>query len=352
MSVFGSEHFDDHEEVVFCRDADTGLNAIIAVHDTTMGPALGGCRFWPYADEDAALSDVLRLSRGMTYKAALAGTGRGGGKSVIIGDPAALRSPELFRALGRFVDKLGGAYTIAEDVGTSPADMAHVAETTAHVAGLEGQSGDPSPATAYGIFVGIRAALAHQRGDADLSGVVVAVQGLGHVGWDLCRQLHEAGARLIVADVREEVCEAASRAFKAHVTPVDRIHAANADVFAPCALGAGLNDDTIPALRSTIVAGCANNQLAEDRHGDMLAERGVLYAPDYVINAGGIINIAHEGSGYDRDAAFRHVAGIGDTLADIFRRAKAEELAPHRMADRMAREIIAEERNRQRRMAA
>lgn len=352
MSVFGSEHFDDHEEVVFCRDAETGLNAIIAVHDTTLGVGLGGCRFWPYASEDEAVADVLRLSRGMTYKAALAGTGRGGGKSVIIGDPAKLRSPGLFRAMGRFVEKLGGSYIIAEDVGTSPDDMAHVRETTRHVAGLAGLSGDPSPATAHGVFVGIRAALKHCRGNDSLAGVRVAVQGLGHVGWDLCRQLHEAGAKLLVADIRDGVCERATKAFGAEAVAADRIHAVEADVFAPCALGAGLNDRTIPVLKARIVAGSANNQLAEDRHGDMLAERGVLYAPDYVINAGGVINITHEGPDYDRETAMRHVATIGDTLADLFARAEAEDVATHRMADRMAREIISKAREKARLLAA
>jgi leucine dehydrogenase len=352
MSVFSSPHFDDHEEVLFCRDADTGLNAIIAVHDTTLGAGLGGCRFWAYGNEDEALADVLRLSRGMTYKAALAGTGRGGGKSVIIGDARALGSPDLFRALGRFVDGLGGSYIIAEDVGTSPADMAFVRETTRHVAGLEGASGDPSPATALGTFVGIRAALAHVHGDGNLRGCRVAVQGLGHVGYDLCRRLHEAGADLIVADIREDAVARAVAEFGAVAVNVDRIVSADADVFAPCALGAVIDDATLPTLKARIVAGSANNQLAEDRHGDELAARGVLYAPDYVINAGGIINIAHEGTGYDRAAAFAHVAQIAETLTALFRRADAEGVAPHRMADRMAQETIADAKKAASRLAA
>lgn len=352
MSVFSSVHFDDHEEVVFCRDAQTGLNAIIAVHDTTLGAGLGGCRFWNYDTEEAALTDALRLSRGMTYKAALAKTGRGGGKSVIIGDPRKIGTPELFRAMGRFVDGLGGSYIIAEDVGTSPADMAHVRETTRFVAGLEGASGDPSPATAYGVFVGIKAALGHRFGSADLNGVRIAVQGLGHVGWDLCRQLNEAGASLIVSDIREEVCSRAVREFGAAAVGVDAIHSVEADVFAPCALGAVINDQTLPQLRVSVVAGSANNQLAEDRHGDALADQGILYAPDYVINAGGIINIAHEGDNYDCDAAFAHVAGIEGTLANLFGRADAEGMAPHRMADRMAQEVIATARAERERLAA
>ena len=352
MSVFSSEHFDDHEEVVFCRDAQTGLNAIIAVHDTTLGAGLGGCRFWNYGSEDEALTDALRLSRGMTYKAALAKTGRGGGKSVIIGDRHKLGTPDLFRALGRFVEGLGGSYIIAEDVGTSPADMAHVRESTGFVAGLEGASGDPSPATALGVFVGIQAAAGHLHGSGDLKGMRVAVQGLGHVGWDLCRQLHDAGADLIVSDIREEAVSQAVQAFGASAVAVDSIHSADADVFAPCALGAVVNDRTLPELKVSIVAGSANNQLAEDRHGDALAERGILYAPDYVINAGGIINIAHEGENYDCDEAFAHVAEIGATLGDLFARAEREGVPPHRMADRMAQETIASARAVRNQLAA
>jgi len=341
MSVFSSPHFDDHEEVVFCRDRDTGLNAIIAVHDTTSGAGLGGCRFWNYDTEDDALSDALRLSRGMTFKAALAGTGKGGGKSVIIGDPRRLSSSDLFRAMGGFVESLGGRYIIAEDVGTSPADMAHVATRTAHVAGLEGGSGDPSPATAYGTFVGIRAALKHRFGCNDPKDARVAIQGLGHVGWSLAERLHDAGAHLIVADIRDEVSSRAVRELGATAVGVDTIHAVEAEVFAPCALGAVINDQSLPQLRADIVAGSANNQLADDIHGDRLAERGVLYAPDYVINAGGIINIAYETGSYDADAAFAHVARIGQTLTDLFQQSDRSGTAPHRMADQMARQVIA-----------
>lgn len=352
MAVFNAPDFDNHESVVFCNDAATGLNAIIAVHDTTLGASLGGCRFWPYENDNAALTDALRLSRGMTYKAALADTGRGGGKSVIIGDPRRLGTPDLFRAMGRFVERLGGDYIIAEDVGTSPADMAHVHQQTRYVAGLEGGSGDPSPATALGVFVGILAALKHQRGDDDLKGVTIAVQGLGHVGWDLCRQLHEAGARLVVSDMRDEITSEATRQFGATAVGIDAIHAVRADVFAPCAMGSVLNDRTIPALKASIVAGSANNQLAEDRHGDVLAARGVLYAPDYVINAGGIINIAHEGDNYDATVAFEHVRRIGDTLGDLFKRADAERVTTSLMADRMAQEVLVKARTARRSIAA
>lgn len=352
MAVFNAPDFDNHEAVVFCNDSETGLNAIIAVHDTTLGASLGGCRFWPYENDNAALTDALRLSRGMTYKAALADTGRGGGKSVIIGDPRRLGTPDLFRAMGRFVERLGGDYIIAEDVGTSPADMAHIHQQTRHVAGLEGGSGDPSPATALGVFVGILAALKHQRGDDDLKGVTVAVQGLGHVGWDLCRRLHEAGARLVVSDIRDEITSEATRQFGATAVGIDAIHAVRADVFAPCAMGSSLNDRTIPALKASIVAGSANNQLAEDRHGDVLATRGVLYAPDYVINAGGIINIAHEGDSYNAAVAFEHVRRIGDTLGNLFKRADAERVTTSLMADRMAQEVLAKARTARRSIAA
>jgi leucine dehydrogenase len=350
MPVFEDRDFDGHEQVVFAADPESGLRAVIAVHDTSRGPALGGCRMWPYAGEADAVRDVLRLSRGMTYKNALAGLPLGGGKAVVIGDPRTAKSPALLRALGRAVDRLGGRYIIAEDVGTSVEDMAVVRGATTHVAGLaEGGSGDPSPATAFGVFVGIRAAVRHRMQRDDLAGVHVAVQGLGHVGWHLCRLLAEAGARLSITDIRREVIDRAAFAFNA--TPVEpaAITTVEADIFAPCALGAVIDDRTLPALKVAIVAGSANNQLAEDRHGEELARRGILYAPDYVINAGGVINISHEfdPGGYDRDRAFRHIAGIGDTLRTIFTRADQERMPTNRMADR-----VAEERFRPHRLAA
>ncbi len=342
MSVFTSRSFADHEEVVFCNDVDTGLKAIIAVHDTTLGPALGGCRMWPYASEDEALEDVLRLSQGMTYKSSVAGLNLGGGKTVIIGDPRADKTPELFEALGRFVNKLGGAYVVAEDVGTSVADMESVRQSTRFVAGTsEGGVGDPSPATAWGVFHGIRASVRHALGKDSLQDVYVTVQGLGHVGYILCSHLHEAGAKLIVSDIHDDVIEKTRADFGAEVVAPDQVYAADADVFAPCALGAVINDDTIPQLKARIVAGSSNNQLAEDRHGLALRERGILYAPDYVINAGGIVVISHEGPDYDEEAAMDHVATIGDRLSDIFVRADGENSPTNVMADRMAEERIA-----------
>lgn len=337
MPIFTSPDFDDHRHVLFCRDAATGLKAIIAIHDVTRGPALGGCRMWPYAGEEEAVRDVLRLSRGMTYKSALAGLPLGGGKSVILGDSRKDKTPALFQAFGRFVDSLGGRYIAAEDVGTSVADIEAMRQATRHVAGIAKGGGDPSPVTAHGVFQGIRAAAKAKLGRDDLAGLRVAVQGLGHVGFDLARRLHAAGARLIVADIDPARTARAAADFAAEILPADRIHAADADIFAPCALGAVLNDRTIPEIQARIVAGSANNQLAEERHAGMLRKRGILYAPDYAINAGGIINIHHEMKGeYNRAAALRQVEGIYDTLLDIVARAEAENISTAEAADRIA----------------
>ncbi|MGF1630110.1 MAG: Glu/Leu/Phe/Val dehydrogenase dimerization domain-containing protein [Kiloniellaceae bacterium] len=339
MSVFEHREFDGHEQVVFCHDPASGLRAIIAIHNTNRGPALGGCRMWPYASEAAALTDALRLSRGMTYKSALAGLAYGGGKSVIIGDPRRGKSQALFRAMGRYVDSLGGRYTVAEDVGISVPDVEIMAEETTHVAGVtSGGAGDPSPATAYGVYMGIKAAALHRLGTDSLRGLRVAVQGVGHVGYYLCRHLAAEGAELIVADLAEDSLDRAVREFDAQVAAPDRIAAAAVDIYAPCALGAVINDATLPQIKAKVVAGSANNQLAEARHGAALRQRGILYAPDYVINAGGIINISHEGAGYDAAKAFAHVAQIHDTLLEIFRRADAQKVATSEAADRLAEE--------------
>jgi leucine dehydrogenase len=352
MAVFSAASFSDHEEVVFCNDPESGLKAIIAIHDTTLGPALGGCRMWPYASEAEALEDVLRLARGMTYKAAMAELDFGGGKSVVIGDPRRDKTAALLTSLGRFVDSLGGRYIVAEDVGTSVPDMEIVRQVTEHVAGTaRGGSGDPSPATAWGVYQGIRAALEQRFGRADLEGVAVAVQGLGHVGGYLCEHLAEAGARLIVSDIDGEAVRRAEERYGAAAVGTDEIYDAEAEVFAPCALGAILDDGTIPRLKVAIVAGAANNQLAETRHGAALAKRGILYAPDYVINAGGIINISHEAPRYDREAAFDHVAGIHDTLAELFARAEAERLPTSVMADCLAAERIENHRHEDRKVS-
>jgi leucine dehydrogenase len=336
MPVFDSVDFDNHDQVVFCNDAASGLKAIIAIHNTARGPAVGGCRMWPYRSEEEALTDVLRLSRGMTYKSAVARLPFGGGKAVVIGNPRTDKSERLFRALGVFVESLGGRYVVAEDVGTSPADMDLVRKETRHVAGIAGGSGDPSPATAFGVYQGLRAAVAHRLGRETLDGLSIAVQGLGHVGACLCRRLAADGARLFVSDIQTDAVRRAVAEFGATAVQPEAIYGQDVDVFAPCALGAVINDETVPRLKARVVGGAANNQLAEDRHGEALRRRGILYAPDYVINAGGIINILYEAPDYDQAKAFAHIAGIHDTLTEIFARAEAEGVPTNVAADRLA----------------
>lgn len=348
MSVFAHPDFDGHEQLVHCHDRASGLRAIIAVHSTRLGPALGGIRMYPYASEAEALTDALRLARGMSYKSALAGLPLGGGKSVILGDPRRDKTPALLRAMGEAIERLGGRYVGAEDSGTAVADLQRMAEATAHVTGLQDKpgldggvrSGDPSPATALGVYVGIRAALRHRYGREDLAGLRVAIQGVGSVGYRLAGHLHAAGATLWVSDVWAPNLERAQRAFGAEPVAPGRIHAAPVDVYAPCALGASLNDATIPELRAAIVAGAANNQLAEARHGEALRARGVLYAPDYAINAGGIIDVCAERLGEDAASVRGRVERIGLTLARIFERAEAEGLPTHVIADRLAEERL------------
>ncbi len=347
MSVFSHPEYDGHEQVAFHHDAASGLKAIIAVHNTTLGCGLGGCRMWPYASDAEALNDVLRLSRGMTYKAALAGLPQGGGKSVILGDPRQDKSPELMRAMGRFVEQFGGQYVVAEDSGTSVQDIRTMAEVTRHIGGLadgeamsQGRSGDPSPATAYGTFVGLKAAVQHRLGRDDLKGLRVAIQGVGNVGYRLAQQLFEAGAELWVTDLHFPSVDRAVQDFRAKAVSMEQIFALDVDVFAPCALGAILNDITLPMLKAPVIAGAANNQLAAPRHGRALLERGILYAPDYAINAGGIIEIYHETHGYDEAKTRAHLDRIGSVLTQIFDRAQAEQKPTHEVADRMAEEIF------------
>ncbi|MBA4283963.1 MAG: amino acid dehydrogenase [Xanthomonadaceae bacterium] len=347
MSVFSHPEFDGHERVAFHFDATSGLRAIIAVHSTRLGCGLGGCRMFPYASDADALTDVLRLSRGMSYKAALAGLPQGGGKSVILGDPRRDKTPELIRAMGRFVDSLGGRYVVAEDSGTSVPDIRLMAEHTRHVGGLAdaasiaaGRSGDPSPATARGTYIGILSALRFQRGSDALRGLKVAIQGVGNVGYRLARHLHEAGATLWVTDLHAPAVERAVADFGATAVAMDEIHALDVDVFAPCALGAVLNARTIPQIRARIVAGAANNQLATPADGQRLLDHGLLYAPDYVINAGGIIDIFYEGPGYDEAVVHAHLARIGSTLTTIFERSAAERRPTGVIADAMAEAIF------------
>lgn len=342
LDIFKYMEEHGHEQLVFCYDKASGLKAIIGIHDTTLGPALGGCRMWPYASEDEAITDVLRLAKGMTYKNAAMGLNLGGGKTVVIGDARTDKTEEMFRALGRFVEGLGGRYITAEDVGIGTADVTWVNQETDYVVGLPGKSGDPSLATAFGVFQGMRAAAKHVWDDESLAGKTVAVQGLGNVGYNLCRHLHEAGAKLLVADIYEDRVQKIVGEFGATAVPPEQIHAAECDIYAPCALGAVINDETIPELKCKIVAGSANNQLAEPRHGAELHRRGILYAPDFIINGGGVINVAYELSsgGYDRERAFAHVATIYDRLQRVFAISQEQDIPTYQAADMLAEQRI------------
>jgi leucine dehydrogenase len=326
----------DHEKVLIGRDAESGYHGIIAIHSTVLGPAVGGTRFWNYATEAEALTDALRLSHGMTYKNALAGLPLGGGKSIIIGNNKATNREALLRAHGRFVDTLNGRYITAEDVGTSPADMEIVRAETQHVAGLLGGSGDPSPFTARGVFRAIQASSKFLWNTDDLSGRTVALQGCGHVGYNLAKLLHGAGAKLIVSDVDEKNLARVTEEFAAKTVPPDEIFSVQADVFAPCALGGVINDRTIPELKVQIVAGAANNQLLEERHGAMLRERKILYAPDYVANAGGVLNGCRELFGWKAEDALKKIDEIYDTTLRIFESAQEHGITTNKAADRLA----------------
>jgi leucine dehydrogenase len=325
-----------HEQVVLCHDASCGYRGIIAIHSTTLGPALGGTRFWQYASSDEAIVDALRLARGMTYKNAVAGLNLGGGKSVIIGDNKTTKRELIFRAHGRFVESLGGRYITAEDVGTSTHDMDFVHMDTNHVAGLAGRSGDPSPVTAHGVFRSIQASAKYRWGKDDLSGRTVSLQGCGHVGYFLAKELSDAGAKLIVTDIDVERVRRVVDDFGARGVALDEIYAAQADIFAPCALGGIINDTTLPQLKVEIVAGAANNQLLEPRHGDELEEKDILYAPDYVANAGGVINVYGELAGWDSSRALRQAAEIYDTVLHVFEIAKQDGIPTYQAADRLA----------------
>ncbi|HUP18433.1 MAG TPA: Glu/Leu/Phe/Val dehydrogenase dimerization domain-containing protein [Gemmatimonadota bacterium] len=343
MDVFDLITEDHHELVVFCHDEKAGLKSIIAIHDTTLGPALGGTRMWPYRSTSEALRDVLRLAKGMTYKAAVAGLELGGGKAVVIGDAKRDKTPDLLRAHGRFVDTLGGRYITAEDVGISVEDMEIVSQETAHVTGIRskpGGSGDPSPVTAYGVYNGIKASCKRKLGSDEMKDVRVAVQGAGHVGYYLCEDLAAEGAKITICDIDEERVRRVVDEFGAEAVAPDSIYDVECDVFAPCALGAIINDRTLRRLKCEVVAGGANNQLAEDRHGDALDARGILYAPDYVINAGGLINVYGEIVGYGLDTAKERARGIYDTLLSIYEIAEREGIPTYRAADRLAEQVI------------
>ncbi len=335
----------DHEQIVFCSDKTSGLKAIIGVHNTTLGPALGGARMWTYASDYDALNDVLRLSRGMTYKAAAAGLNLGGGKAVIIGDPRTQKSEALFRAFGRYVESLGGRYITAEDVGTSVQEMVYILSETKYVTGIPfelGGSGDPSPVTAYGTFVGIKACANVRFGTDSLQGKKVAIQGAGHVASTLAKHLTEAGAKVFITDIYADKAQEVAKNTGATVVNPGDIYTIDCDIFTPAALGAGINDDTIPQLKCSIIAGPANNQLAdEEKHSKELAKRGIMYAPDYVINAGGLINVASELEGYSQSRALKQAENIYNTLQKILQRSSelgvtTIEAANHIVEERLA----------------
>lgn len=341
MKIFDYLEEHDYEQLVFCQDKKTGLKAIIAIHDTTLGPALGGLRIWDYKTEEEAIVDALRLARGMTYKNSAAGLNLGGGKSVIIGDPAKIKSEQFFRTFGRFVEGLNGRYITAEDMNSTTKDMSYINSETDFVAGLEGKSGNPSPVTAFGVYRGILAGINHVYGSDDLTGKVVAVQGLGAVGYTVCKHLHEAGAKLYVTDIRKESIERAVEELGAIGVEPDAIYDVECDVFAPCAMGAVINDFTIERLKCKIVAGAANNQLAEEKHGDMLTEKGMLYVPDFVINSGGVINVYEELQGYDKNRAMSRAAAIYDAVKKVIEISERDDIPTYKASERMAEERIA-----------
>ena len=332
----------EYERVATAIDGD--YRGFIAIHSTALGPAVGGTRFWSYPNDEAAIKDLLRLAQGMTYKNALAGIPFGGGKSIVLRHDGATSREDIFRAHGRFVETFGGSYITAEDVGTNPHDMAVVREETEHVAGLMGRSGDPSPFTARGVCRALAASAKHRWGSDSLSGKTVALQGCGNVGYYVASNLHKAGARMIVTDVDSAKVDRVVKEFSATAVEPEEIYGSEADVFAPCALGGIINDATIPQLKVAIVAGGANNQLSEPRHGDELMRLGILYAPDYAANAGGIINGCRELLGWDPEQSTAKVDEIYDTLLDIFRTADAEGIPTYKAADRLAEKRLREGR--------
>ncbi len=332
-----------HEQVVFCHNKDAGLKAIIAIHNTVLGPALGGTRMWPYASEAEALNDVLRLSRGMTFKNAVAGLNIGGGKAVIIGDPAKDKSEALFRAFGQFVDSLGGRYITAEDVGIDVNDMEYVYRETQYVTGvhqIHGGSGDPSPFTAYGALQGLMATLNKKFGNEDVGKYSYAVQGLGHVGMEYVKLLKERGAKIFVTDINKALVDKAVTEYGAEAVGLDDIYDVAADVYSPCALGGTVNEQTLPRFKFKVICGAANNQLSTDAIGDEVAKRGILYAPDYAVNAGGVMNVALELDGYNRERAMRMMRTIYHNLSRIYEISDRDGIPTYRAADRLAEERI------------
>ncbi|APC48351.1 branched-chain amino acid dehydrogenase [Virgibacillus halodenitrificans] len=348
MEIFTYMEKYDYEQLVFCQDKSSGLKAIIAIHDTTLGPALGGTRMWTYSSEEEAIEDALRLAKGMTYKNAAAGLNLGGGKTVIIGDPKKDKNPEMFRAFGRYIQGLNGRYITAEDVGTTVQDMDLIHMETDFVTGISaeaGSSGNPSPVTAYGVYKGMKAAAKEAFNDDSLEGKTIAVQGVGNVAYALCEYLHKEGAKLIVTDINKGAVERAVEAFNATAVDPEDIYDVDCDIYAPCALGATVNDDTIPRIKAKVIAGSANNQLKSSEHGDIIFEKGIVYAPDYVINSGGVINVADELVGYNEERALKKVETIYDSLQKVFEISRRDHIPSYLAADRMAEERIEAERN-------
>lgn len=344
--VFQSIKKDDFEQIVFCNDNRTGLRAIIAMHSTALGPAVGGCRMWAYANEDEALTDVLRLSKGMTYKAAISGLNWGGGKAVIIGDAKKDKNPEMLKRFGEYVDRLGGNYVTAKDVGIGSDDLRTVKSRTKHVLGIDGEansSGDPSPATAWGVYHGMVSAADVAFGSKSLKGKKIVMQGLGSVAYYLLEHVMAEGAQVIACDVDQAAIERAVKKYNIEIVRPEAIYDVPCDIFSPNALGASINAQTLPRLQTKVIAGAANNQLATDADGEEVLRRGIVYAPDYAINAGGLMNIYHESAipgGYSKSRAFEHIAKIGDTISQILVCAKSEGKSSHLIADRMAEERV------------
>ncbi|WP_394420775.1 Glu/Leu/Phe/Val family dehydrogenase [Tenacibaculum mesophilum] len=342
--VFGQLSFDNHEQIVFCNDEDTGLKAIIGIHNTTLGPALGGTRMWQYRSEWEALNDVLRLSRGMTYKSAVTGLNLGGGKAVIIGDAKTQKNDALMRKFGEFVNSLSGKYITAEDVGMETRDMDIIREVTPHVTGVSesiGGSGNPSPVTAYGVYMGMKAAAKYKFGTDNLDGKKVLVQGVGHVGETLVKHITDEGAQVILNDINEARLEELSKKYGTNVVLGNDIFGLDVDIYAPCALGATINDESIAQLKAKVIAGAANNQLANElKHGTMLKEKGIAYAPDFLINAGGIINVYAEVVGYDKAESLKRTENIYNTTLEIFNLSEKENITTHQAAFNIAQARI------------
>jgi leucine dehydrogenase len=336
-----------HEKILICQDEKSGLKAIVAIHSTICGPALGGTRMWNYVSSEEALTDVMRLSRGMTYKNAISGLNLGGGKAVIIGDSATQKSPELFRAFGTFIESLNGSYITAEDVGISPEDMIYVSERTKHVTGLPGKKGDPSPVTAYGVYMGMKASAKFQYGSDELKGKKIAVQGVGHVGEYLIDYLHKEGALVTITDINQDLLKRVAQKYSCKVVNPEEIYDVDMDIYAPCALGATINNETIERLKCSIVAGAANNQLKqEDIHGYELMKRGVVYAPDYLINAGGVMNCYAEVHNFSDSQVMKMAEDIYQTTTQILNLSRDQNIPTFLASNRIAEERLLKEANK------